>query len=194
MSRKNEGMTTIVAVCVMAIVMALSLSLFLTASVLLRNSAGTGASEQCRILAVTLSNTIKEQLTDEERQFESRIEEETDAAADAGDASSLWHYIRDEITSGSWPYYEEGSDVTHLKENAYRTFAMNASGTASEIADSELTLYWLKGQDDRTPKELVVQTRVTVKGKSCLITDRYLLMAGGSDAYESWRWVHEEKS
>ena len=47
---KNTGATTIVVVCVMAVIMALSMGLFLTASVLTRTSGRTLATEQSRIL------------------------------------------------------------------------------------------------------------------------------------------------
>lgn len=56
---KNTGATTIVVVCVMAVIMALSMGLFLTASVLTRTSGRTLATEQSRILAVSFSEEVK---------------------------------------------------------------------------------------------------------------------------------------
>lgn len=58
MNKKNAGVTTIVVVCVMAIIMALSLSLFLTASVLMKSSASSAAKEQCRIFTAFLSGIM----------------------------------------------------------------------------------------------------------------------------------------
>ena len=90
MYRKNEGVTTIVVICVMAIVMALSLSLFLTASVLMKNSAGTAAQEQCRILAVSLSEEIEKQLTSEKNHYEDQLSEDMNRAENVRQ-TSLWH-------------------------------------------------------------------------------------------------------
>lgn len=192
MNRKNAGVTTIVVVCVMAIIMALSLSLFLTASVLMNTSAKTAASEQCRILAVTLSGQIEKQLTDPANIYESLLEENT-ARAENINNISLWHYIRQEIASGVWPYYEETGDALHNSENAVRTFRMDAAGVASEIAATDISIYWTPGQEERVPEQLVIKTRVTVKGQSCTITDIYRLQTAGGEEYESWRWEHIDK-
>lgn len=193
MRRNNEGVTTIVVICVMAIVMALSLSLFLAASVLMKNSAGTVAQEQCRILSVSLSEEIERQLTADTNYYEDQLSEDTDRAENIRQ-TSLWHYIRDEIRSGGWPYYEENGDAVHSRENAFRTFQMENTGIAGEIADTSLTLYWTRGEEETMPEILTVQTRVTVKEKTCVITDRYRLYVSGTGGYESWRWEHESRS
>lgn len=192
MNRKNEGMTTIVVVCVMAIIMALSLGLFLTASVLMRTAAKTSASEQCRILAVTFSEQIEAQLTAEDKIYEDSLKENAAKAEDIHNIS-LWHYIKQNITDGSWPYYEEPGSTLHNKENAIRSFHMDSSGIASEIANTEVFIYWIRGSDERVPMQLVVQTRVTVKEQSCMITDIYGLQVLEENGYESWKWEHVDK-
>jgi len=192
MNKKNAGVTTMVVVCVMAIIMALSLSLFLTASVLMKTSAKTGASEQCRILSVTLSEQIEKQLTDQDNVYESRLMENASRAEDIYKIS-LWHYIRQEITDGSWPYYEEPGSTLHNSENAIRTFHMDPSGIASEIADSEISIYWIHGENENIPASLVIKTRVTVKEQSCTITDIYRLRVSDENGYESWKWEHVDK-
>lgn len=192
MNKKNAGMTTIVVVCVMAIIMALSLGLFLTASVLMRTAAKTAASEQCRILAVTFSEEIEAQLTAENHVYEDRLTEDTARMEDIYHIS-LWHYIKQNITDGSWPYYEESGSIAHNRENAVRTFHMDASGIASEIAATDISLYWTCGANENIPEQLVVQTKVTVKEQSCKITDVYRLQIAGGNGYESWKWEHVEK-
>lgn len=188
--KRNEGMTTIIVVCVMAIIMMLSLGLFLTASVLMRTAARTSAAEQSRILAISLSEMLEQQLTAEDVIYQSQFEE---AAARAQDLSgiSLWHYVRQNIEDGSWPYYEENGIPLHSRENAVRSFQMEPSGIASEIADNRISIYWT-GKDEK-PDRLVVETKVTVKGETCVITDVYQLQTSGGGDYESWRWSHVEK-
>ena len=192
MNKKNAGVTTIVVVCVMAIIMALSLSLFLTASVLMRTSAGTAASEQCRILAVTFSRQIEEQLTSGENIYEDRLTENASRAENIHSVS-LWHYVRQEISEGAWPYYEENGSTLHNSENAIRTFEMDPSGVASEIAAYEISMYWTHGKDEKLPEFLVIKTKVTVKEQSCTVTDRYRLHTSGQNGYESWMWEHVDK-
>ncbi|MGN0377677.1 MAG: hypothetical protein ACI4ED_08580 [Suilimivivens sp.] len=192
MNKKNEGVTTIVVVCVMAIIMALSLGLFLTASVLMKTATRTAASEQCRILAVTLSDQVEKQLTGEETQYESRLEENAAKAEDIHNIS-LWHYIKQEITDGSWPYYEEPGSSLHSGENAIRSFQMDSSGIAGEIAATTLSIYWIHGKDEKIPEQLVVKTQVTVKEQSCTITDVYRLRITLKDDYESWKWEHVDR-
>lgn len=192
MNKKNAGMTTIVVVCVMAIIMALSLGLFLTASVLMRTAAKTAASEQCRILAVTFSEEIETQLVAENHIYEDRLTEDTARMEDIYNIS-LWHYIKQNITDGSWPYYEESGSIVHNRENAVRTFYLDSSGITSEIAETNISLYWTCAGNESTPDQLVVQTEVTVKGQSCKITDVYKLQIAGGNDYESWKWEHVDK-
>ena len=190
MDRKNAGMTTIIVVCVMAIIMALSLGLFLSASVLMRTAAQASAAEQSRILAVSLSEMLEQQLTADETVYQSQLQEDAARAEDLS-GISLWHYVRQNIRDGSWPYYEESDIPLHGRENAVRSFQMDSVGVASEIAESTISLYWI--QKDEKPDRLVTETRVIVKGESCVITDVYELQTSGGGDYESWKWNHVEK-
>ena len=189
--KKDAGVTTIVVVCAMAIIMALSLGLFLTASVLMRTAGKTAALQQCRILAVSFSREIENQLTSQDTVFESRNEEEASKVQDVH-SFSPWHYVKQNISDGSWPCYEEQGTPLHAKENAMRTFRMDSAGIAGEIADTQLVLYWTKEKQGKNPEQLVVKTSVTVKEQTCTITDIYELQASGED-YESWKWKHVDK-
>lgn len=189
----NTGATTIIVICVMAIIMALSLGLFLSASVLVNTSGRTLANEQCRVLAVTFSEEVEAMLTSTDYNYQSSIEESEGRAQNLGSAP-LWHYVKENISDGSWPFYEEGIGLYHGKESASRTFQMSGGGVAGEIADMELTLYWTRrGKDNNLPATLVVETTATVKEQSCTITDVYRLAQNGEGSYEAWRWEHVEK-
>lgn len=191
MKKKNAGITTMVVVCAMAVIMALSLGLFLTASVLMNTAAKTGAAQQCRILAVSFSKEIEKELIAEKR-YES-LEEEEAGRVERKDTLSLWHYIKQNITDGSWPYLEEKGTLLHRRENAVRSFQMGKSGIAGEIAETTLALYWLPGTQENRPGKLVVETTVTVKEQTCTITDVYELQTAQEGSYESWNWEHVDK-
>lgn len=188
MKKQNAGATTMVVVCAMAIIMTLSLSLFATASVLMKTAGQSLALQQCRILAVSFSEEIEKQLTARETVYSDYNQEASAKLADAH-TMSLWHYVKEQITTGTWPYYEEGSTELHGKENAFRTFTMDPTGVAGEIAETKLTLYWTRGEKESLPKELVVKTTVTVKEQSCTVTDIYELQIAG-EGYEAWKWKH----
>ncbi len=191
---QNTGATTIIVVCVMAVIMALSLGLFLTASVLMKTSSRTLAGEQCRIMAVSFSEEIESTLTDAEYQYDDRLEEDA-GRAESLTSNPLWHYVKQNISDGSWPYYDETQGSIHSRTNAntVRSFEMEANGVAGEVADILLTMYWTCGNDRSKPEKLVVETTVTMKEQSCSITDVYELKISPMGEYERWSWKHEER-
>lgn len=191
-SRDNTGATTIVVICVMAVIMALSLGLFLTASVLLSTSGRTLASEQSRILAVSFSEEVEEMLTSDRYAFGSLSAEEAGRAENTT-GSSLWYYVKQSITDGSWPYYDEEDTVVHSRENAVRTFQINRDGTVGEVVDIRLSMYWIREGNGNRPGKLVVETTAVSKEQSSSIIDVYELELTLLGDYERWSWKHVEK-
>lgn len=189
---QDTGATTIIVVCVMAVVMALSMGLFLTASVLMKTSAGTLAGEQCRIMAVTFSEEIERTLTDEKFLYTDRLEEEAGKAESLSNMS-LWHYVKQNISDGSWPYYSETEGKVHSYANSVRCFEMEKAGITGEVADLVITMYWTQSEAANVPERLVIETTATVKGQSCSITDVYRLDRKSGSDYDRWSWKHEEK-
>ncbi len=189
--KKNAGITTILVVCAMAIIMTLSLGLFLTASVLIKTAEKSSAVQQSAILAVSFSEQVEKQLTDEKYIYKDNDSEATAKVQDIYHIS-LWHYVKESITSGSWPYYEEGTSALHSYHNAVRTFYMDAAGIAGEISQIKMDMYWTRSEKEQIPAELVILTTVTVKEQSYTITDSYKLQVTG-DSYETWKWKHMDK-
>ena len=189
---QNTGATTIIVVCVMTVIMVLSLGLFLSVSVLMKTSARTLAGEQCRIMAVSFSEEIQSVLTDEAYQYADRLEEEAGRAENLT-GISLWHYIKQNIGDGSWPYYGETEGSLHSYNNAVRTFEMEETGITGEVADISLSMYWTCRKNSDIPEKLVIKTTVTIKAQSCTITDVYGLKVSAGDEYDRWSWKHEEK-
>lgn len=181
MKGENRGATTIIVVCIMAVVTALSMGLFLTASVLTRNATRTLAGEQCRILAVSFSREVEQMLTSPEYESEDLLE------------SSIGYYVKQNISDGSWPYFDEAEGGIHSRENSVRSFWLEQQGTVSEVTDLTLQLYWSPGTEGETPIQLTVETTAEVKGQSCTILDIYELQTGGYGEYDRWSWKHVEK-
>lgn len=189
---KDAGVTTIIVVCVMAVIMALSLSLLLTASVLMKTSARTLAGEQCKILAVSFSDEIRNELTNQAHNYSSKAQEEAGRGKGASQ-ESMWHYIRQNMEDGVWPPMEEGKTVLENSPDRIRSFEMSNQGIAGEISDITLSLYWTANESNERPDKLTVETLVTVKGRSCRITDVYQLYSSRIGYYDKWTWEHIER-
>ena len=188
----NTGATTIVVICVMAVIMALSMGLFLTASVLTRSSGRTLAAEQSRILAVSFSEEVEAMLTSSEYEYEQRDEEEVGRAENLS-SNSIWHYVKQNISDGTWPYYSEAEGGIHNRQNAVRSFRMTESGTAGEIVDITLAMYWTQVDKSGKPGRLAIETTATIKGQSCTIVDVYELGMTTHEDYQGWNWKHIQK-
>lgn len=191
-SRDNTGATTILVICVMAVIMALSLGLFLTASVLLSTSGRTLAAEQSRILAASFSEEVEEMLTSDRYSFSSWAAEEAGRVQNMA-GNPMWYYIKYSISDGTWPYYDEEDTVVHSRENAIRTFQINRAETVGEVADIRLSIYWTRKDVNNRPDRLVVETTAVCKEQSCSIMDVYKLEVTSVGDYESWSWEHVER-
>ena len=196
--KKNKGATTIVVICVMAVIMTLSMGLLLSASVLMKTSGRTLASEQCRILAVSFSKELEQELCDPEYRYENLEQEAADRISENG-TISLWHYVRQNINDGSWPYYEESEGGIHGKDSAFREFNLKKTGATGEISDITLTIYWTRRDQQLSgihgiPDQLIVKTTVEVKEQTCTITDIYQISESSRNDYEQWGIRHVERN
>ena len=62
---RNKGAAMIVVLCIMAVLMALSLAVLLSASVVMGNAQKAATREQCRLTAITFSEALEEKLTED---------------------------------------------------------------------------------------------------------------------------------
>lgn len=178
--KNNKGATTIVVICVMAVIMTLSMGLFLTASVMIRTSGRTLAAEQSKILAISLSEELEEKLC-------------------SANGDALGTYIRKNISDGSWPYYQEEEGNLHSKEHAIRSFALQKDGMTGEIADVTISIYWVPEETGgselwKQPKQVVVKTTVEVKQQKSSILDIYECEGAAADAGAQWSFKHVDRS
>ena len=185
LNKDNKGATTVIVVCVMAIVMVLSLGLLLSCSVLMKTAGRGLAAEQCRVMAVSLSKQLEEELTNDDfNQGGSELE-----ATASSDQVSVRTYVKKHISDGSWSYYSDAEGGVHSADTAIRTFTMRRLGTTGEIANIEISIYWVCGEKKTMPQNLVVRTKVSVKEETAVITDIYDVQSDGS-VYGSWDIEH----
>lgn len=121
----RRGAAMVIVMCVLAVFLALSASILLTASVTLNTARNNVIFEQCKIQAVTLSDRIIDDMEDEN--------------------SYLCEYIRKEIMDAAWPSYVDGGD----KESATHYFSMDSGSDRYQI---KMEMYWTS-DDGSQPTE-----------------------------------------
>lgn len=177
--KDQRGTTTIIVICVMAVIMTLSMGLFLTASTMVKTSGRTLASEQCKIWAESFREELMQQMNGSEE-------------------ASFGKYIRQNITDGSWPYYQETEGDIHDRDHAVREFSLQKDGIAGEIADMMISVYWLPEISaervvNPKPYQVVVKITVEIKQQKYSITDVYECknVVGAADG--QWEMEHVQR-
>lgn len=158
----QKGAAMIMVLCMMALITALSLSLLLTASVVFSSARNEWDREQCRILAVSLSQEL-----------------EKDLQSTTGGANSLRACLEEKIKDGSWVYYNE-DERGHTSRYADWNFALDWSKLSDEVKQQagitgkeavNVLIHW-EGTKD-IPEELMVKVTVQRSGLSGTITSEY---------------------
>lgn len=180
--KENKGAAMILAICVMAVITVLCLSLLLISGIALSNAESRLAKEQTRVLAVTYSEQIREQI---EASTGSMAPGET-----SPDKLSLTDYIWNNVNTVNWPYYNE-EEVGHTKGYAYRTFQIRPEDQPSVdswykgvLSSLSLTMYWTSATNEM-PEDSKLYVVVTAERnkQSSTITTVYGLSEG--------RWMME---
>lgn len=131
----TRGAAMVIVMCVLAVFLALSSSLLLSASVAVNTARNNVTLERCKIQAVTLSDLFVRELEN----GSSGLSDNTVAAKDY----HLVEYVQREIMGG-WPARTEEPDNS---STAVRRFTMD---TATELYQMEIAMYWTS-QDGNKP-------------------------------------------
>ena len=192
-ANSKKGIAMIMVLCVMALIVVLSLTMMLCASILLTSTQTSVAKEQSRIMSVSLSKVLEQELVG--KSFDSQ------SAEDAANDGSLWFYIKESINNGRWPYYNE-DERGHTSKYAFRTFKLDMAelpeelkDTIDSLEDTEVLMYWESSNDsaiDSTPLKVIVTCRY--QGQLCTITSEYTLESSieideiSGENYTRWVW------
>jgi hypothetical protein len=176
--KENKGAAMIMVLCVMAVFLALSVSLLLAASSALNTARQNYQLEQSKIQSVTFSNLIDQEIQDPD--------------------SSLCTYLKDTIASGLWSDLD--TDSTAIK--GYQVD--ETEGNYSVYFPIKLEMYWklpdggLKSSDDYTDIQLYVDTICVVSDQQeYRVQSRYGLKvdqektkdaSGNEVVNDVWRW------
>lgn len=195
LKNRNKGEAMIVVLCILAVLMALSLALLLSASVVMGNAQKASIREQCRLTAITFSEALEEKL----------LEDYVDVTY-ANENDGIRSYLRSNIGAG-WDYYNEAEAGHNSKKKVTRSFTLSGDGVGEDSEFGEITadMYW--SWDSSAPVEnkelmydnsmLVVTVTCNYKGQTQKVKSQYSLKCKeeneidteeGSKTPVSWTW------
>jgi hypothetical protein len=193
---KQKGAAMILTICILAVVVVLCMILLLAASVVMKTATGERSEEQCRILSVSLSKEMEQQLCSSEYQFTSQKQENA-----ARDQQTLWFFVKKGMSAGTWRYYDD-SKQNHTAGSTFRIFDLSTASWGSDgknpvsaVGADQITatMYW-ETDDEETEKAsdeavLTIGVFSSCGGQSCTVTSRYSLsLTSQSGGYEQWSW------
>lgn len=125
--KDTKGAAMIIVLCIMAIFLALSVSVLLAGSVALNTAKNNITYERAKVQAVTLSDLI--------------VNDMKDTASDtAGAEGSLQAFLKSRIKSDSWPSYDpEGSE--NPGDGAVVTYNIETGSESKYPLDVEICWY-----------------------------------------------------
>lgn len=148
MKNRQEGSAMIVVLCVMTVTVALSLSLLLTASVLVSNAIRTNDREQCRINAISVSEALIREIDSfpEYTAADGKVEPDPEQS---GRDSDLRAKLKTVVTTEWYAYDEHAGTLGQLetKGKDYFTYDVKLEGLPGT---TKLELYWI----DETGEQL----------------------------------------
>lgn len=196
---KNKGVAMIVVLCIMAVLMALSLAIILSASVVMGNAQKAAIREQCRLTAITFSEALEEKLTEDYDDPTYKLENE-----------GIRTYLREAISSNEWLYYNEAEAGHSSKKAVTRSFSVDGLPEDSAYGDITVDMYWesdgtIAIEDEELKYSnsiLAVAVTCSYKGQTQKVKSQYALKcqyeesvekAAEADAPEekapvSWKW------
>ena len=123
-SRNQEGSALIAVMCIMLVTVALSLTLLLTASILMMNATRSANKEQCRITAVAVSDLLREEI--EAIRYDGSDGEEIPPSYDAGRDNSLKGKLKTVVTKEWYEYKPDAGVLGQLetKGKDYFTYTL----------------------------------------------------------------------
>ncbi|MEF9840476.1 MAG: hypothetical protein RR791_05925 [Lachnospiraceae bacterium] len=118
--RKESGYAMIVVLCLLALFMALGLSVLFASSLSVSRANLSYTREQCRISAISLSKQVEDELKDP--------------------GTAITQYIWREIETNNWQAYNEESQNDEI---AKRTYHMTMdSELLAKTGDMTMKMYW----------------------------------------------------
>lgn len=144
MQRKGnneKGIAMIIVVCIMAVMMALSLTLLAASSLLIGNAQSASDQEQARIFTLSVNRELEEALTISEEEISEN------------GAAGLWDWVNTKLKSRQWPEYA-GDWNQGEEDGSVLRFTLNhaeAIGEGKAIKSCEIAMYWESLGDNELP-------------------------------------------
>lgn len=201
----NQGSALVYVLCVMAVIVVLCLSLLLLSFSMYKSSLGYKNQEQCQILAVSLSEEIRQELENDGDAWFIAVDDMNMAdkkqpiysynaeskKQEKREAPELVSFIIRNMWTNDWPYYDESEEGgrNHSKQAAVRELTLDAdaigeTGFSKLAKDITVEMYWCSTSDkiaETDPAEkkngtpLVITVKCKIGKQSSTITRTYEL-------------------
>lgn len=160
----NKGAALISSLCALALLMVLSLSMLLSTSVLITQATNKQYEEQCKVSAVTITKELESALFDT--------------------SSSLYDYVRNNINTNNWPYYNP-DELNHgiTADRVLKEFNMTDQYPETTGAIN-LNMYYEWQVNTDLSEVLLIMEVTCEKGSS-----KYIVKSTYSLADNSGNWI-----
>lgn len=146
--KDNRGVALVVSIVVGMVVTTFCLTLLLVSYNLFSTTIKGGAQDQCKQLAISLAQSIDEQIcADKNSSLDFTSYDEQMAALMAGQ-DNLWFYLRYNIGQSNWPYYNVDENGHNSEKFAERYFNLTPNGTDRRVYDkATICMSWESSAD-----------------------------------------------
>lgn len=201
MKKHQEGAAMIVVMCVMVVAVALSLALLLSASVVVTNAVRSSRREQCRILAVSVSEAFCKEVESYQNPGHASSEQEEEMIP--------LQEILKSVATAEWPSYDasakDGPDWEKRNVICYELDSTVLPGeTVAELywtEEDEEAVMDLDLEDDLegvagllSGITLYVKVTSTIGEESCSVINCFQPGGVKTDIAEStgsdWKWIY----
>lgn len=167
--KEQRGAAMVVVLCVMAVFLALSITILLSASVALNSAKQNVLSEQCRIQAVTFSDLVDDAMEDTK--------------------SELGNYLKKKMTAGWEAYQENGQDTAVEKLQIGDTYFPMTMEMYWIPAEESAVLE--EGKTVYNGRQIFIDVICTMDGADYHVQSRYTLTSRDEKApeEEEWKWT-----
>lgn len=179
--REKNGDAMVVVLCILMVLLALSVTLLSSISTQVGMARKNASSERCRALAISLSDTICEEIVSEDAPI-----------------GGMKEYIQKEITSGEWDFFDEGTHASPeeviKKFDAIDSLGNELGEDIMEGHDVLMSMYWIgdssatyENIEDYDGIELVIISTTEKNSEMFKVETTYSLNALDGP----WKWDKE---
>ena len=151
MKKRQEGSAMILVMCVMVVIVALVMSLLLSASVLIMNANRSNQKEQCRIAAISMSEVLCDEIL-----LNGNYTTAPSAEGQAGTSSELANKLHTVFSSAWLQYHSDAGTVQQIQIEARGIYRYEMKNENMPLTETKVEMYWTQAEElDRNPEDTI---------------------------------------